>query len=179
MGANVTLLAANIRNDRLITTGSGIYTPFSATYHHAKQGDPEEGRLLVARVPVLDPLWVTTVDMIPRDESSSFTTTDSGYCHQQNQFDSSCTETASAVSHSSVSSTTFISTMMYDPFTFVLLNNTKGNLNVCDGTFCCYLQYQQLPQGIDKELYALGAFAGTHTKNGRYALQVMRWLLII
>ena len=57
LGANITLLAANIRNDRLIMTGSGIYTPASATYHHAMRGDPEEGRLLVARVPVLDPLW--------------------------------------------------------------------------------------------------------------------------
>ncbi|XP_049890807.1 biotinidase-like isoform X2 [Epinephelus moara] len=81
LGANVTLLAANIRSDRLIMTGSGIYTPFSATYYHAQKGDPEEGRLLVAK-------------------------------------------------------------------------------------------YRRFPQGGSEELYALGAFAGTHTVNGRYALQV-------
>uniref|UniRef100_A0A3Q1IVG2 Biotinidase n=2 Tax=Anabas testudineus TaxID=64144 RepID=A0A3Q1IVG2_ANATE len=173
LGFNVTLLAANIRNDKLITTGSGIYTPFSATYHHAKKGDPEKGRLLVARVPVLDPLWVgqkiATEESVAKDESTSSTTTDSGFCHQQSLFKSSCTETVSSVSDSPSS---FILSMMYDPFTFVLLNDTRGILNVCDGTFCCHLQYRQLPQGSDKELYALGAFAGTHTKNGRYALQV-------
>ncbi|KAK5883777.1 hypothetical protein CesoFtcFv8_020071 [Champsocephalus esox] len=64
LGAKVTLLAANLRKENVplthgykTMTGSGIYTPYSATYHHAQKGDPEEGMLLVARVPVLDPLW--------------------------------------------------------------------------------------------------------------------------
>ncbi|XP_070841303.1 biotinidase-like [Chaetodon trifascialis] len=173
LGANVTLLAANIRNDQMIMSGSGIYTPFSATYHHAKKGDPEEGRLLVARVPVLDPLWVgqsvATEEGIVMDKSTSNTATDSGYCHQESCFDPPPPETASSVPSST---TTFISSMMYDPFTFVLLNETEGEVKVCDGTFCCYLQYHMLPQVSSKELYALGAFAGTHTVNGHYALQV-------
>ncbi|XP_068567189.1 biotinidase isoform X2 [Cebidichthys violaceus] len=142
-GANVTLLAANIRSDRLIMTGSGIYTPSSATYHHAQKGDPEEGRLLVARVPVLHPLLIGQSGV--REEG---------------------------VVMALPSSTTFTSSMMYDPFTFILLNKTEGKVNVCDGTFCCHLQYRRLPPGGSKELYALGAFAGTHTVNGRYALQV-------
>ena len=173
LGANVTLLAANIRNDQLNMRGSGIYTPFSATYHHAQKGDPEEGRLLVARVPVLDPLWVgqsvTTKEGVVRSESTSSTATDSGFCHQENCSDSPPPENASSVPPSSA---TFISSMMYDPFTFVLLNETEGKVNVCNGTFCCHLQYRWLPQGDSKELYALGAFAGTHTVDGRYALQV-------
>ncbi|KAI4817815.1 hypothetical protein KUCAC02_011189 [Chaenocephalus aceratus] len=93
LGANVTLLAANIRNDQMIMTGSGIYTPFSVKSHHAQKGDPDEGRLLVARVPVLDPLLAGQ-------------------------------------------------------------------------------SYRLIPQGDSKELYALGAFGGTHTVNGRYAVQV-------
>ncbi|KAF0024726.1 hypothetical protein F2P81_023528 [Scophthalmus maximus] len=168
LGANVTLLTANIRSDHLIMTGSGIYTPFSATYHHARKGDPEEGRLLVARVPVLDPLHVghsvTSGEGVVRAASTLSSATDSGYCHQESCVDSSHPETTSAG--------TFISSMMYDPFTFILLNKTEGRLDVCDGTFCCHLQYRQLPQNDSKELYALGAFAGTHTVNGRYALQV-------
>uniref|UniRef100_A0A665U6X3 Biotinidase n=1 Tax=Echeneis naucrates TaxID=173247 RepID=A0A665U6X3_ECHNA len=127
LGANVTLLAANIRNEQLIMTGSGIYTPFSATYHHAQKGDPEEGKLLVATVPVL--------------------------------------ETAASSSH------TFISSMMYDMFKFSILSETEGKLSVCDDDLCCHLQYRKLPQNSSTELYALGAFAGTHTVNGRYALQ--------
>ncbi|KAM9340273.1 biotinidase [Symphorus nematophorus] len=169
LGANVTLLAANIRNDQLIMTGSGIYTPFSATYHHAQRGDPEEGKLLVARVPVLDPLWVgQSVATEEGDESTPSTATESGYCHKDTCVDSPPPDTPSV----STSSSTFISSMMYDPFTFVLLKETEGEVKVCNGTFCCYLQYQGLPQGTNKELYALGAFAGTHTVNGRYAVQV-------
>uniref|UniRef100_A0A3P8TGW4 Biotinidase n=1 Tax=Amphiprion percula TaxID=161767 RepID=A0A3P8TGW4_AMPPE len=164
LGANVTVLAANIRRDRLIMSGSGIYTPFSATYHHAKKGEPEEGRLLVARVPVLDPLWVGQGIATESTSSSSSSATDSGYCHQD-----SCTDLPppSSVPPSYI---TFTSSMMYDPFKFVLLNKTEDKLQVCDGTFCCRLQYKFLTQG--KELYALGAFAGTHIVNGRYALQV-------
>ncbi|XP_029023049.2 biotinidase [Betta splendens] len=173
LGSNVTLLAANIRSDPLVTSGSGIFTPSSATYHHARKGDPERGRLLVARVPVLEPLWTgRRVDTESRDESSPFKAADSGHCHQDNQLDSYCTKPPSAEAPASVSSTTFVSAMMYDPFTFVLLNDTEGSLRVCDGAFCCYLWYRRFPPATDGELYALGAFAGTHTKNGRYALQV-------
>ncbi|XP_074468919.1 biotinidase-like [Sebastes fasciatus] len=171
LGANVTLLAANLRKDKLKMTGSGIYTPFSAIYHHAQKGDPEEGRLLVARVPVLDPEWVgqsvaTEEEGVVRGEPTS--STDSGSCHKEICLDPPPPETAASVPPSS----TFVSSMMRDPFTFVLLNETEGEVNVCNGTFCCHLQYRRLPQDGSKELYALGAFAGTHIVDGRFALQV-------
>ena len=95
----------------------------------------------------------------PEESASS----DSGYCQKE-----TCFEAASAAS----APFTFISSMMYDPFTFALLNDTEGELDVCDGDFCCRLRYRRLSQGGVSELYALGAFAGTHTVNGRYALQV-------
>uniref|UniRef100_A0A3Q4GPC4 Vanin C-terminal domain-containing protein n=1 Tax=Neolamprologus brichardi TaxID=32507 RepID=A0A3Q4GPC4_NEOBR len=150
LGANVTLLSANIRNDQRIMKGSGIYTPFSATYHHAWKGDPEEGRLLVARVPVLEPLEV-------KQSAAKEVEADS------------CDDHSPDSVHPS--NPTFISFMFHDPFTFVLLNETQGDVKVCNGTFCCRLQYRWLLQD-HKELYALGAFAGLHTVDGRYALQV-------
>lgn len=163
-GANVTLLAANLRKDQLRMTGSGIYTPFSATYHHAKRGDPEEGRLLVARVPVLDPSR-SAVD--PTESPPSVATT-AAYCHTD-----SCARPpppdAAAVPPTYP---TFTSSVMHDPFKFVLLKETGGELTACDGTFCCHLQYKWTARGKQKELYALGAFSGTHVVNGRYALQV-------
>lgn len=162
LGANVTLLAANIRSDRLIMTGSGIYTPTSATYHHAQKGDPEEGRLLVARVPVLDPLLMGQSVFMEGGAVREA-------CHKE-----SCSAPAETASSVLPSSATFVSSMMHDSFTFVLLNETEGVVNVCHGTFCCHLQYQRLPPGGSTELYALGAFAGTHTVNGRYALQVRK-----
>ncbi|XP_068603422.1 biotinidase [Brachionichthys hirsutus] len=171
-GANVTLLAANIRHDKFIMTGSGIYTPWFAYYHHAKEGEPEEGRLLMSRVPVLDPRWleqrITEEEEVLADESGLFSNDESGYCHKKNGSDSP-PEPAGAVYSSP---DTFISSMMHDPFTFALLNETEGNLKVCNGTFCCYLQYRRSPQGNSEELFALGAFAGTHKGNGLYALQI-------
>uniref|UniRef100_UPI0037E92F6A biotinidase-like n=1 Tax=Semicossyphus pulcher TaxID=241346 RepID=UPI0037E92F6A len=171
LGANITLLAANIRNDHLIMTGSGIYTPFSATYHHAQRGDPEEGKLVVARVPVLDPEWLeqrsATQEKEIKAELPTSTAADSGFCHKD-----SCSDSTPEPLTPPLSSITFTSSMMYDLSTFVLLNDAEGRLKVCDGTFCCHLQYRRLPQSGSKELYALGAFAGTHTVNGRWALQV-------
>nr|XP_033493852.1 biotinidase-like [Epinephelus lanceolatus] len=173
LGANVTLLAANLRNSRRNMRGSGIYTPFSATYHYPKKGEPEEGRLLVARVPVLDPLWVgrsgTTGEGVVSSQSTSSALKDYGNCHQQSCLDSPPPETAPSVPPSSA---TFISSVLGDPFTFVLLNKTEGEVNVCNGTFCCHLQYQRFPQGSSEELYAFGAFAGTHTLDAHWALQV-------
>lgn len=154
LGANVTLLAANTRNDGLIMTGSGIFTPFSATYHHAQPGDPEEGRLLVARVPVLE----ERADVAAKVPSPSFAVAD--HCAKE-----SCADLSA-----DPASTSFISDMMHDPFTFVLLNKMEDNVKVCNGTFCCQLQYKWMAQS--KELYALGAFSGLHTVNGRYSLQV-------
>ncbi|KAK3532033.1 hypothetical protein QTP86_003479 [Hemibagrus guttatus] len=52
--AGVTLLAANIRSAAMGMTGSGIFTPWDALYHHDTEA--ETGKLLVLRVPVLDPL---------------------------------------------------------------------------------------------------------------------------
>lgn len=161
MGANVTLLAANLRHDRLAMTGSGIYTPFSATYHHAKRGDPEGGRLLVARVPVLDPLWGGQSSAVDGTASTPSVVTTAAYCH-----------TDSCADPPPPTDLTFTSSMMHDPFKFVLLNETGGEVRVCDGTFCCHLQYTWTAHDKQKELYALGAFSGLHVVNGRYALQV-------
>ncbi|CAN9503883.1 unnamed protein product [Ophioblennius macclurei] len=164
LGNNVTLLGVNIRNDPLIMTGSGIYTPFSATYHHAAKGDEEEGRLLIARVPRLDPLWEgeRRPSAAAEEEANA---PESGRCHSDR-----CDDPPAAAA--SLTDPSFTSTMMHDPFKFVLLEETEGKLKVCDGHFCCRLQYKKLPQHGSTELYALGAFAGTHVVNGRYALQV-------
>lgn len=156
LGANVTLLAANIRNDQLFMTGSGLYSPWSAVYHHAKRGEPEEGRLLVATMPVLESIR----DQESGGPSSGVVSNTKGLGTEGSCHRDSCS------SHS------FTSSMMHDPFTFVLLTKTEGQLSVCDGSFCCWLQYYHSLDSNYTEQYALGAFAGTHTVNGRYSLQV-------
>ncbi|CAL1589956.1 unnamed protein product [Knipowitschia caucasica] len=146
LGANITLLAANIRSDPLIMTGSGIYSPSSAVYHHALMGDPEEGRLIVA---TLEPL----PDGPESEPVQGFT--DAGLCGSE--------------AHRAPQS--FTSYMMHDIFTFVLLLRPEGRLSVCDGSLCCWLQYRLTENNLT-EVYALGAFAGLHTVNGNYSLQV-------
>ncbi|XP_077446946.1 biotinidase isoform X1 [Stigmatopora argus] len=150
LGAGVTLLAANIRSDQLAMTGSGIYSPSAAaTYHHARGGDPEEGRLLVARIPVLGPVTGTLAH--------------GGYSLRDG-----CPPSPPPPPSSSTS--TFTATMMHDPFRFTLLNGSQGEAEVCDGDLCCRLTFRRFPE--NDELYALGAFAGLHIVNGRYAVQV-------
>ncbi|XP_014849690.1 PREDICTED: biotinidase-like [Poecilia mexicana] len=158
LGANVTVLSSNLRYDKLRMTGSGIYTPFSATFHHAVKGDPEEGQLLVATVPVLGPVGVNSVT-----ESLSPVDAQSDHCHTDG-----CADSPSPGS----SYPTFKATMRRDLYWFVLINETQGNLTVCHGTFCCHLQYKWTAHDKSKELYALGAFAGTHNSSQCYALQV-------
>ncbi|CAJ1066331.1 hypothetical protein EPR50_G00150070 [Xyrichtys novacula] len=164
---NITLLAANLPHDNKNMAGSGIYTPFSSIYHHSKRGDPEEGKLLVARVLVLDPEWsgqrVATEEEKLESESTSSPVTDSGFCHSESYSDASSVPSSSA---------TFTSFMIGDPFTFVLLNEKEGRVKVCNGSFCCHLQYKRISQGDSEELYAFGAFAGLHTLDGDLSLQV-------
>lgn len=161
LGANVTLLGANIRNEQLIMSGSGLFSPSAAVYHHALSGEPEEGRLIVATLSTMEPL--TQAHKAEPDEgqadSDSYSGSDSG------SDSGSCPADGCAAPHS------FISTMMHDPFTFVLLSGRRGQLRVCAGSFCCSLHYQ-LTLSNHTELYALGAFSGLHTVNGNYSLQV-------
>lgn len=215
LGANTTLLAANIRADSLGMTGSGIFTPSTAIYHHARAGQPEEGRLLVLRVPVLDTAWLGTekrakgqaggetaggegeageegetggegeaggegetggeaVEAYTRSPKplSGKREGNSGFCLQDRQHCQEDSLSTSPPTFSPSSPLPFTSSMMYDPFSFLLLSGSEGQLTVCDGPFCCRLQYRRSPQGDNTELYALGAFSGTHTVNGRYNVQV-------
>uniref|UniRef100_A0A665U5L8 Biotinidase n=1 Tax=Echeneis naucrates TaxID=173247 RepID=A0A665U5L8_ECHNA len=154
LGVNVTLLAANIRHNRWKMTGSGIYTPFSATYHHAQKGDPEEGKLLVATVPVLES-WTTGEEATETESTPSTDSNPDG-------------------SAASPSSDTFSSFMMNDLYTFSILSETEGKLSVCDDDLCCHLQYRKLPQNSSTELYALGAFSGIHKGYKRFACALIR-----
>lgn len=199
-GANVSVLAANIRSDPLGMTGSGIFSPDTALYHHARAGDPETGKLLVGRLPVLDPTWLAErgveglmehghleeretgqpqkleplpgfggpggVEVSENGAPWPSNPLDSGFCLEKEQ---DCQKTTSS---SPLSNNPFTSIMMHDQFTFKLLLGVEGKLRVCDGSLCCHLQYRRSPEVGSRELYALGAFAGIHVINGRYALQV-------
>ncbi|XP_067267156.1 biotinidase [Chanodichthys erythropterus] len=173
----VTLLAANIRAAEYGITGSGIFTPWDSLIHHDTKGN--SGKLLVRRVPVLDPSFIgDRADKAPvpfsgypkeklRSEepekmhvwpTSSFDPDDGvKYC----QKDSECAQ--------GVTSATFTSIMMYDNFTLVPLQGSEGNISICSGSVCCHLLFRR---SDTHEFYALGVFNGLHVVHGTYYLEV-------
>ncbi|NWX98834.1 BTD Biotinidase, partial [Nothoprocta ornata] len=98
------------------------------------------GKLIVAEIPVITPDYKTSGQEVP--------------CR---------------VSQSEESSPSFYAEMMYDNFTFVPVQEDKGELQVCANTLCCYVRYQRAAP--TRELYALGAFDGLHTVHGTYYVQ--------
>ncbi|XP_021428141.2 biotinidase isoform X2 [Oncorhynchus mykiss] len=176
LGANVTLLAANLRHDSKAMTGSGIYTPSTSIYHHAfhHPGEPEEGKLLVLRIPVLDSDWLATQKQAKGqgETGGQGEAKGQGETGGQGEGEPLSASLPTFSPNPSPSPSHFISSMMCDPFSFVLLHGSEGQLTVCDGPLCCHLQYRRSPQGGNTELYALGAFAGNHTADGHFALQV-------
>ncbi|XP_060798616.1 biotinidase [Neoarius graeffei] len=173
--AGVTLLAANIRSAALGMTGSGIFTPWDVLYHHDTES--EAGKLLVLRVPVLDPLLLGDTPERARSKLVPFSGLpkvdtgkepevlpfqrgfDSEFCLKE---DSSCNKWP----------TPFTSTMMYDKFTLVPLHGKEGTLTACDGSFCCHLLFRRTNSTPEEELYALGAFDDLHVVHGTYYLEV-------
>ncbi|XP_012928168.1 pantetheinase isoform X2 [Heterocephalus glaber] len=65
----------------------------------------------------------------------------------------------------------FKGTVFFDEYIFVELKGITGNYTVCQKDLCCHLSYQMSEKRSD-EVYALGAFDGLHTAEGRYHLQI-------
>lgn len=164
--AGVTLLAANIKAAEYGITGSGIFTPWDSLIHHDTQGN--SGKLLVRRVPVLDPLFIGDVKSdvlklapfsgypkigLESEKTHVWSLSDANYCEK----DFDCT------------STSFNSIMMHDNFTLVPLRGHEGNVSVCSGSVCCQLLFRR---SETLEFYALGVFNGLHVVNGVYYLEV-------
>ncbi|XP_030644720.1 biotinidase-like [Chanos chanos] len=190
----ITLLAANIQAKDLGMTGSGIFTPWHAVCHHDMER--ETGKLLVSKVPVLDPSMMedgeesSRLKLIPfsghskhrsRSEELAEEHADPSWSMSGSQFDvheqkkstesDHCLAEDLGCSERVISeANTFNSIMMYDNFTFVPLRGVEGNLKVCDGSLCCHLWFQR--SGPEEELYALGAFQGLHVVHGTYYLEV-------
>ncbi|TRY72895.1 hypothetical protein DNTS_021710 [Danionella cerebrum] len=157
----ITLLAANIRSVEMSITGSGIFTPWDSLIHHDPKGN--SGKLLVRRVPVLDPLFIDnkegeTFKLVPflgfpkRESEISW-----GLSSLSTNFNADCPPVS------------FTSIMMYDNFTLIPLHGSEGNVSVCSGSLCCHLLFQRNER---HEFYALGVFDGLHVVHGTYYLEV-------
>lgn len=173
--AGVTLLAANVRSAALGMTGSGIFTPWEALYHHDTQG--EAGKLLVLRVPVLDPLLLGNTPEGARLKFVPFSghpRVDTGKESDFRLFQRGPDSEFCLIDDSSCNkrSAPFTSTMMYDSFMLVRLQGKEGNLTACDSSFCCNLLFRRTNLLPEEEFYALGVFDGLHVVHGMYYLEV-------
>uniref|UniRef100_A0A8C3T971 Biotinidase n=1 Tax=Chelydra serpentina TaxID=8475 RepID=A0A8C3T971_CHESE len=139
---NINVLAANIHHPSLGMTGSGIYTPSKSFIYHDMES--HDGKLIVAEISV----------MTPEHESHLESNARPGKTEKDDK----------------EAPLIFYREMMYDNFTLVPVRGTKGELQVCANTLCCYLSYQR--PTISDELYALGVFDGLHTVHGTYYVQV-------
>ncbi|XP_005389274.2 PREDICTED: pantetheinase [Chinchilla lanigera] len=81
------------------------------------------------------------------------------------------TSYASSIEAFSMRNQEFKGTVFHDEYIFVELKEITGNYTVCQKDLCCHLSYQMSEKRSD-EVYALGAFDGLHTVEGRYYLQI-------
>ncbi|XP_067418074.1 biotinidase isoform X2 [Emydura macquarii macquarii] len=167
---NINVLAANIHHPDLGMTGSGIYTPLKSFIYHDMES--HDGKLIVAEIPVITPEHESYLQSNTRCEESTE--------HPHNNFaslhiDDQVYNKKEQEAHCRVAeknkeaSPIFYGEMMYDNFTFVPVQGTKGELQVCANILCCYLNYQKSTSS--DELYALGVFDGLHTVHGTYYVQ--------
>uniref|UniRef100_S4R860 Biotinidase n=1 Tax=Petromyzon marinus TaxID=7757 RepID=S4R860_PETMA len=156
-GLNVTLMASNQHHPEKGMVGSGVYGPDVTVYSY--DAESEQGRLLVADLPVLSDVLTDAQSGVPygtgEDDSWALR---SGALQREGQ------------SGGSRMADEFYASMMYDNYTFKALQGPAGEVQVCHGELCCWLTYRS--SGDVRELYALGAFDGLHTVNGRYYTQV-------
>uniref|UniRef100_A0A2K5R6Q2 Pantetheinase n=2 Tax=Cebus imitator TaxID=2715852 RepID=A0A2K5R6Q2_CEBIM len=142
MGMRVNFLASNIHYPSKKMTGSGIYAPNSPRAFHYDM-TTQEGKLLLSQL-------------------------DS---HPSHSVAVNWTSYASSIEALSKGNQEFKGTVFFDEFTFVELTGVTGNYTVCQKDLCCHLSYKMSEKRSD-EVYALGAFDGLHTVEGRYYLQI-------
>ncbi|XP_013418810.2 pantetheinase-like [Lingula anatina] len=142
MGMGVNFLTANLHKTSFHMYGSGIFTPQGAVvYTH--NTTTEQGRLLVAQVPILRnaPTKTTPYSNRPLPTEKDGQT-----------------------------AIKFQAEVFADLFDFVTLPKPNGSLTICQKAVCCHLTYTFDESPADS-LYALGAFDGLHTHEGQYYLQ--------
>ncbi|OWF54210.1 pantetheinase-like [Mizuhopecten yessoensis] len=149
-GMHVNLMAANLHVLSKGYQGSGIYWPSGTSnneiyYNNMKPGSG--GKLLVQELSALDTVVETKTTRKAKKQSTRLKTGTGDAQTRGNEFKAM---------------------MNHDLFTFVPLRTGYGHYKVCQNTLCCETAYEGMFQNA---LYALGAFDGIHTYNGKYPLQ--------
>ncbi|XP_064611046.1 pantetheinase-like [Liolophura sinensis] len=153
----VNLLSANIHLPSLRFGGSGIFTPVGDAAFY-RDDTSHNGRLLLATIPTP---FLRQPYLSDHKISKIILSNSSHHCYEFDQtrscdYNSLCEYFQSIVFH--------------DLYNFVWLKGSSGNLNVCSGAACCYLDYEMATSG--NAYFALGAFDGLHSDKKSYYFQV-------
>ncbi|XP_077979671.1 pantetheinase-like [Glandiceps talaboti] len=176
---DVNFLASNQHLPIAEMTGSGLYAGElgAVAYHYDMLS--YEGKLVVGRLPVRPRHHATiyenflTLQTFNQSDASDMRSNLPRVVKTQNRDDSAIASKRLSINNKAFGTNTqFIAEMNDDPYTFVALRDDKGSVNVCNNGLCCNLVYEKRQNGVIKELYALGAFTGLHTTDGKYYLQV-------
>ena len=191
MQFNVPLLASNQHLPLEQMTGSGIYNGCKGhvVYHYDML--TVKGKLLVGEIqqpkqhkPALQPEVVTEIVNLLKQLTPEQLKDVSPYVLYVLNYDTnkmprslpiskhvrSISQTFPPVPQQKVDATmTFQAVMNDDLYTFIPLDQSIGSTQVSSNNISCWLNYSRKAGG--KDHFALGAFDGWHTTNGRYYIQ--------
>ena len=169
----VNFLAANDHLPAFKFDGSGLYGPDGAhAFYYGTGISGLKPKLLFADMDVLRPPQDSNLHINSYQHSAEDFSVRSSF---QQEKDLKSREALRQIADYKITdnNTSFQSVLFFDVYTFKTLTQPSGELQVCQGAICCYLDYQLAAKDghTDKELYAFGAFDGLHTHNGNYYMQ--------
>ncbi|GBN34344.1 Pantetheinase [Araneus ventricosus] len=149
MTNKVNILAANVHYPRDGSLGSGIYSAVKGAlvYTHNPDG---RSKLLISNVPI-------SATQIPKDisfDTKFYYIDDDKVTELQGEeprdFSSECGFNVLGNASSSLIDYRCHQTEVHQ-YTFIKLNETKGDINICSNKFCCSLNYEA--QSMDETFY--------------------------
>ncbi|XP_064599350.1 pantetheinase-like [Liolophura sinensis] len=144
VASGVNLLAADTQYLTFDLGGSGIYSG-SETLKYVYNTQTDTGKLLVADVPIYPKVRLPGSGIENKASAPSVGHPASNYKNEN-----------------SSRNPYFNTSMLGDEFTFVILEDTEDDVQVCSDSMCCSLQYE-FREKHPNEVYALGVFQGLHT----------------
>ncbi|KAF8796458.1 Biotinidase like protein [Argiope bruennichi] len=137
----VTVLSSDVHSPNLGSLGSGIYLPGKGAVVYSYNPDGKS-KLLISDVPatflgsILDKNLNTKFFYIEDDD-----TVNELNGEEPRDFKAECGQNVLGTNPSSLTDYRCMQTEVHQ-YTFVKLNKTEDNINICSNNFCCSLEYQ-------------------------------------
>ncbi|CAL1295719.1 unnamed protein product [Larinioides sclopetarius] len=138
----VTVLSSDVHAPNLASLGSGIYVPDKGAVIYSYNPDGKS-KLLISNVPSSS--LNTLFNKKPLDTKFFYINDDDTVTElngdEPRDFKEECSEDVLGMNPSSLTDYRCKNTEV-EQYTFVKLNKTEDNINICSNNFCCSLEYQ-------------------------------------